>query len=329
MVEAGHIPVLPRQVLELLSPQPGQVCVDCTLGRAGHAAMIAPRLGPTGVYVGLDADPRNLDYARSVLEALPDAHRPRLLLLHGNFANLTTLLASLNIPKTDLLLADLGFASNQMDDPERGFSMRQDGPLDMRLDPTTDTTAADLVNTLSERELADVIYKYGEERMSRRIARNIVEERGQSPIVLTRQLAQVVHRALGIPTPEVSNKDREGTQPEHRRRWKGKTDPATRTFMALRIAVNAELDVLERLLDQLPTVLVPGGRAAVIAFHSLEDRIVKHRYADWKRERLANVLTKKPLTADDEEQQTNPRSRSAKLRAIEWIGGGLKNQIGN
>lgn len=293
----GHVPVLPGPILELLSPAPGEVMLDGTLGRGGHAALIMPRLAPGGRYVGLDVDPENLAYVAGSQPNPP----VKMNLVHRNFADARGVLDELGLDGVDLLLADLGFASSQMADPARGFSFAADGPLDMRLNPHLGTTAADLVNRLSERDLADVIFRYGEERLSRKIARKIVDLRARSPINTTRQLADLCASAYG---------------PHGRRQ---RIDPATRTFQALRIAVNDELGVLEALLAALPRVMRPGGRVAIISFHSLEDRMVKHTFNDFAREGLAERLTKKPATADDHERASNPRSRSAKCRAIKWL----------
>lgn len=309
--EHGHVPVLPAEVVALLSPKPGQIMLDCTLGRGGHAEMLLPMLGEKGRYIGLDVDPINIEHARQRLTkvAQPAA---RFDLAHANFATAGSVLSELQIPgpRVDLLLADLGFASNQVADPMRGFSFANDGPLDMRLDPSLPQTAADLVNRLPEHELANVIYRYGEERLSRKIARKITEARSKTPIQSTAELAKLVREAFGV-------KDR---APGPWRPGRIRIDPATRTFMALRIAVNAELDALERLLDSLPKLLKPGAVAAIISFHSLEDRLVKHAFADLAKAGLARRLTPKPVIAGEAERDRNPRSRSAKLRAVEWIG---------
>lgn len=298
----GHIPVLLEPTLEMLDPQPGQVVLDGTLGRGGHAEAIMHQLGPTGHYVGLDLDPGNLDFARERLGHLPC----RFDGVHRNFARARDALDGLGIGRVDALLADLGFASNQMDDPERGFSFRADGPLDMRLDPGLPRTAADLVNHMDERELADVIFRYGDERQSRRIARKIVDARKDEPIQTTSALAEVVRAAVGGPGP---------------RHVKGKAkpiDPATRTFMALRIAVNDELEALRQLLDQLTGLIRPGGVVAMISFHSHEDRAVKQAFQRLTQADVATALSRKPVTADDDEARANPRSRSAKLRGIRF-----------
>ncbi len=300
---ADHIPVLTPQVLALLQPRPGQVCLDCTVGRAGHAAAIIPRLAPGGRYIGLDVDPANIAYAQERLASAPIC----IDLVQANFATAPQVLRQLGVNRVDLLLADLGFSSAQMADPTRGLSFAAEGPLDMRLDPTLTTTAADLVNRLPEPELADLIYRFGEERLSRKIARKIAETRRRYPITTTAALAELIRQAYGSRGRHAG--------PRHR------IDPATRTFMALRIAVNDELGSLQRLLDALPQLLRPSGVAVVISFHSLEDRLVKHSFARFHRARCAERLTPKPLRADPAERQANPRSRSAKLRAIRWLEG--------
>ena len=300
---ADHTPVLVREVLTQLDPQAGDICLDCTAGRGGHATALIPKLLPDGRYIGLDADAANIDFCRSRLADAP----VQVDLIHSNFGRARSVLDDLGVGRVDLILADLGFASVQMADASRGFSFNQAGALDMRYDMAQPTTAADLVNTLSEQDLADVLWRYGEERLSRKIARKIVEQRAGEPIKTTGDLAQIVRKAYG-PRPK-------GTK----RRRGPSIDPATRTFMALRIAVNAELDALEQLLAQLPRLIKPGGRAVVISFHSLEDRPVKHYFKQLKEQGLARVLTKKPMTASDDERESNPRSRSAKLRAVMFL----------
>src|SRR5262245_52438345 len=283
-----HVPVLPAEVLRVLDPRPGQTFVDCTVGAGGHSRLIAERLGPAGRLVGLDCDSAMLDLARPRLEGLP------VTLVHAPFDNLRVVLDDLGIDWVDGVLADLGVCSDQLDDPARGLTFQQEGPLDMRLDPSQGEPAGALLKRLNERDLADLIYQLGEERFSRRIARRIVEERRRAPLETTAQLAELVRRCVP--------------------RMKGRPgiDPATRTFQALRIAVNDELGALDRLLAALPGCVKPGGRAAVISFHSLEDRRVKQAFRDrqhWQ------VLTPKPVQATDEEVRQNPRARSAKLRA--------------
>ena len=298
----GHIPVLPAEVLTELNPLPGMTMLDCTLGRGGHALLLAPKLAPGGRYIGLDLDESNLRFAKSRYDestsATPD--RTPLTAVHSNFSNAASVLKSLDIERVDLLLADLGFASNQMTDAQRGLSFMNEGPLDMRLDQSSGITAATLVNELDAEELANIIYRYGEERLSRKIARIILEKREQKPIANTLELADIVRRAYG---PMAG---------------KSRMDPATRTFMAIRIAVNGELASLEQLLADLPRLLKPGGRAAIISFHSLEDRLVKQRFAELEKQGMGRRLTHKPLEATEDEARANPRSRSAKLRAFQW-----------
>ena len=279
-----HVAVLPDEVLRLLDPKPGETWVDCTVGGGGHARLIAERIVPGGRLVGLDQDPTMLEKARPILAGLP------VELVHANFDQLSEVLRNRGIEAVDGVLADLGFASDQMDEVARGLSFRAEGPLDMRLDPTSGATAADLVNTLSEQALADVFYEYGEERQSRRVARQIVERRRAKPFTTTGELAELVRSCV---------------------RKSGGIDPATRVFQALRIAVNDELGALERLLAALPRILRPGGRAGIISFHSLEDRRVKHAF---RTPGVWEPLTKKPVEASEAEIARNPRSRSAKLR---------------
>ena len=295
---SGHQPVMPKQVIQFLNPASGQLMLDCTIGRGGHAEQLIPLLGPGGRYLGLDVDPENVDFARNRLTGLADRNEVELLIMQGNFRDAAERLQSGNRGKVDLLLADLGFASNQMNNPARGLAFSTDGPLDMRLDPNLSMTAGDLVKTLSEKELADLLYHFGEERLSKKIARKIVAQRRQNPIVKTRQLAELVRSCYGP------------------RGHKMKIDPATRTFMALRIAVNGELDALDRLLADLPQLLAPGGRTVIISFHSLEDRQVKQVMLAMEKCGKAKRLTRKPAVATSSEIAGNPRSRSAKLRAM-------------
>jgi 16S rRNA (cytosine1402-N4)-methyltransferase len=281
---------MPAEVLELLAPAPGQVFVDATVGAGGHARLLAECLAPTGRLIGLDQDAAMLELARPRLEGLP------VTLVHANFERLPRVLADLGLDAVDGVLADLGFSSDQVEAAERGLSFQLAGPLDMRLNPTGGgETAGDLLRRLNERDLADLIYQYGEERFSRRIARRIVETRQREPLQTTEQLADLVRRC--VPRPK-------GRRPT--------LDPATRVFQALRIAVNDELGALDRLLAALPRCVRPGGRAAVISFHSLEDRRVKQAF---RSRDVWEALTRKPRQATEEEVRNNPRARSAKLRA--------------
>ena len=309
MDAAAHVPVLTQEVLEILRPRADKICMDCTIGRAGHAALIAPQLGLRGRYVGLDLDPINVAFARHHMAGVPCPTE----VVHANFADSRRVLGELDIDRVDLLMADLGFSSNQMDDPHRGLSFRDDGPLDMRFDPGQPLKASDLVNHTSQKELADLIWKYSEERLSRKIARKIAEYRVQNPIHTTADLAGIVREAYGWRAQGKSRSRASGTA--HRRT--ARIDPATRTFMALRIAVNAELDALGTLLRDLPDLVRPGGLVVIISFHSLEDRMVKQAFRRLKDGGIAKWITKKPLTAVSEERTGNPRSRSAKLRGLQ------------
>ncbi len=296
---ATHRPVLLEDVVALLSPIEARVLVDCTIGAGGHAEALL-KAAPQAQLIGIDRDETNLRLARQHLE--PFASRIRLF--HANFADLPEVLSEADVPAADAVLADLGAASMQLDDPERGFSFAADGPLDMRMDTHADRTAEELVNTLGEKQLADLIYANAQERYSRRIARAIVAARKAGRIERTGELAQIVARAY----PAVANRTRRGVH------------PATRTFQALRMAVNDELTSLDRLLDLLPDALALGGRAAVISFHSLEDRRVKNAFKRLAATGVVQVLTKKPMTPNATERMENPRCRSAKLRGIERIG---------
>jgi 16S rRNA (cytosine1402-N4)-methyltransferase len=308
MAQSSHIPVLLAETLHLLAPQPGEIAVDCTAGLGGHSAELARALQPGGKVIGVDLDPANLARATQRLQSAGGQFTP----IHANFASAPEALRRRGL-RADMVLADLGFSSSQMDDPSRGFSFSADGPLDMRFDQTAPMTAADLLATLSERELADIIYEYGEEPLARKIAGKLAQFRRQEPIRSTAQLARLVTEAYG------------------RRARSSRMHPATRTFMALRIAVNDELGALRSLLDSIIQGaeqverggwLNPGARVALISFHSLEDRLVKHAFADLQERGLARRLNprKKPITASQDEIQRNPRSRCAKLRAVR-IGG--------
>ncbi len=295
--EASHVPVLLKEAIDFLSVRRGGTYIDATVGLGGHSYEIAKRLGAPGRLIGLDKDPAALEIAGSRLRAsgVGEADWPAIELRQASFASL----AEARSPIADGLLADIGVSSLQLNDAARGFSFQADGPLDMRMDPRSERTAEQVVNHLDERELADVIYEFGEERRSRRIARAIVRSR---PIRSTAHLADVISAAA---RPMNS---------EQRR-----IHPATRTFQALRIFVNRELDDLRALLDAAPRVVKPGGRVVVISFHSLEDRIVKDAFREAAKQGSMSLLTKKPLTATEEESDRNPRARSAKLRAAERI----------
>ncbi|HKN15791.1 MAG TPA: 16S rRNA (cytosine(1402)-N(4))-methyltransferase RsmH [Candidatus Sulfotelmatobacter sp.] len=290
----NHVPVLLKEAIDFLDVRRGGTYIDATVGLGGHSYEIAKRLGAPGHLIGLDKDPAALAIAQAKLNG---EDWPKVTLLQCSFAEVGERFGK-NF--ADGLLADIGVSSLQLDDAARGFSFQADGPLDMRMDPRSERTAEQVVNHLDERELADVIYEFGEERRSRRIARAIVRSR---PIRSTAHLADVISAAA-----------RPMNQAERR------IHPATRTFQALRIFVNRELDDLKALLGAAPRILKPGGRVVVISFHSLEDRIVKDAFREGSiKDKYFRVLTKKPVTASEEEQGRNPRARSAKLRAAERV----------
>ncbi len=308
----GHVPVLLKEAIDFLAVKRGGTYLDATVGLGGHSYEIAKRLGAPGHLIGFDKDPAALEVARTVLssqfsvlsegagEGSATAERstnsdwPTVSLIHSSFAEVGERCAPASL---DGVLADLGVSSLQLSDAARGFSFQAEGPLDMRMNPMSGETAEQVVNHIDERELADVIYEFGEERRSRRIARAIVRSR---PIRTTKQLVEVVSAAA--------------RSMKHER-----IHPATRTFQALRIFVNRELDDLKALMDAAPRVLKPGGRLVVISFHSLEDRIVKDALREGAKQGWYRLLTKKPLTASEEEIDRNPRSRSAKMRAAERV----------
>ena len=295
--EARHVPVLFDVALEFLRIRPNGAYADCTLGLAGHAEGIVRRLGPAGRLIGFDRDPEALELAKKRLERAraemggqtPEA-APQVILIGEAFSSIARHVEPASL---DGLLADFGVSSLQFDEAQRGFSFQADGPVDMRMDTRSGPTAGQVVNEMNERELANLIYEYGEERRSRTVARAIVRGR---PVRSTSQLARIVASAV----PPMKH-----------------LHPATRTFQALRMYVNRELEEIKALLEAAPKLLKPSARLVIISFHSLEDRIAKDSLRDGARQGIWNVLTKKPLTADEEEIERNPRSRSAKLRAAE------------
>lgn len=302
---SGHIPVLLAESLKVLAPRVGETLVDLTAGRGGHATALAEQLGPTGRVVLFDLDQGNLDYAAG---RVARATGVAAIAIQGSFVSAPRELAARGVV-ADLVLADLGFASTQVDDPARGLSFMHDGPLDMRLDPTAVVSARDIVNGADERELADILFRFGDEPLARRIARKIAEARAVAPINTTAQLADLVRDAYG---------SRARTSRMH---------PATKAFMAIRIAVNDELGALEALLGSIrraaerthagdPSWLARGSRVAIIGFHSLEDRLVKQAFAEMCRSGHAREITAGALVSSPSESAANPRARSAKLRAI-------------
>ncbi|MBC8421596.1 16S rRNA (cytosine(1402)-N(4))-methyltransferase RsmH [bacterium] len=305
MADCGHIPVLLTEVSELLQPKPKDVIVDLTAGRGGHAVHLAQLAGPDATVILFDLDRENLDFATARVEKVGATVHP----FHANFATASTTIKALGL-QADCVLADLGFASNQIDTEERGLSFKLDGPLDMRLNTDSGITAAEIIESSSEKDLADLIFQFGEEPYSRRIARKIVQERQKEPILGTVRLAQLVRSAYGA------------------RARSSRMHPATRPFMALRIAVNEELTALEALLTDIQAGCRPlndgnwlryGARLAVISFHSLEDRRVKQSFVELEKRDLATRLTRKPICASEDEIAANPRSRPAKLRAVQIL----------
>jgi 16S rRNA (cytosine1402-N4)-methyltransferase len=308
-----HIPAMPAEVLHYLNCRPGGIYVDGTLGGCGHARAICEQMLPGGLLIGIDRDEDAIDNARIILAGYGD----RIRLFHGNFSQLRDLLNELAISAVDGILIDLGLSLHHIENSGRGFSFSRDEPLDMRMDVRTQETAADLVNNLTETELRNLFHTYGEERWAKQIARRIVRSRKNHRIGSSKELAQLVSNAV---PPGASAGSR--------------IHPATRVFMALRIAVNRELDVLEAFLEFAVDLLNPGGRLCVLAFHSLEDRIVKQRFKTLEkgcicppsypacvcgRRPLVQVLTKKPARPSPKEVAANPMARSTRLRAVEKI----------
>jgi 16S rRNA (cytosine1402-N4)-methyltransferase len=287
-----HTSVLLDEVLEQLAPVAGGVYADVTLGGGGHARAILERSAPDGRLIGTDRDPSALEAAGMALADFGE----RATLRKARISDLRDVLTSLGIEHVDGIIADLGVSSAQLDQQERGFSLAREGPIDMRMDPTEGDSALDLIASCDTEELANLIYKYGEEHRSRKIARSLRRAYEEGELETTADLRRAVHRATGG--------------------RRGRIDPATKTFQGLRIAVNEELAELGALLDQLPSVLRVGGVIAVISFHSLEDRIVKHTFRDSEH---LSPLTKRPIIASDEERENNRRSRSAKLRAARRV----------
>ncbi|MBV8051414.1 MAG: 16S rRNA (cytosine(1402)-N(4))-methyltransferase RsmH, partial [Acidobacteriaceae bacterium] len=298
--EAGHVPVLLKEAIDFLAVQRGGTYIDATVGLGGHSYELAKRLGAPGHLIGVDKDPAALERARERLESAVGRSSlvvgkngamgwPTIELRHGSFADLANNLRPATKDGVDGILADLGVSSLQFGDPARGFSFQAEGPLDMRMNPQSELTAEQVVNHFDERKLADVIYEFGEERRSRRIARAIVRSR---PIRSTAHLAEVISAAA-----------QPMNQAERR------IHPATRTFQALRIFVNRELEDLRALLLTAPQILRPGGRIVIISFHSLEDRIVKDAFREGVKQGEYRLLTKKPVTPDQEEIDRNPRAR--------------------
>ncbi|MBP9854086.1 MAG: 16S rRNA (cytosine(1402)-N(4))-methyltransferase RsmH [Candidatus Omnitrophica bacterium] len=293
-----HLPVMLDEVLEYMDPQSNDIFVDGTLGMGGHAQKFLQSIGSKGLLIGMDRDEKSLSKATQTLSAF--SHQCHFV--HKDFRYIDEALNDLNIQKVDGIFLDLGISSYQLNNPERGFSFRKAGPLDMRMDQNGPISAYDLINSLSEKEISSILREFGEERWSNRIARLIVSERSKQPIELTEDLCRIVQKAIPM---------------------KGKPQrihPATRTFQAIRIAVNRELETLEIAIDKCISLLNPGGRLGIISFHSLEDRIVKNKFKMFSKANLARCLVKRPLRPTEKEVSINPRARSARFRIIERNG---------
>jgi 16S rRNA (cytosine1402-N4)-methyltransferase len=299
VVDRFHTPVMLNEVLDYLNLSPGKTIVDATIGTAGHSRAILEKILPGGRLIGIDKDEESLHIAKEKLQEFADACK----FVYGNFCNIDEILKSLNIEKIDGVLFDLGVSSFQLDNPERGFSFQSEGPLDMRLDRNSYISAYDLVNNLNEEELSTMLWTFGQERWHNRIARLLVKERERHPIATTFELSKIVMMAI-----------------PHRYRYiHHRIHPATRTFQAVRIAVNRELETLETAINKAIEFLDKGARICVISFHSLEDRVVKLSFRQSSSEGRINILTPKPLTPRPAEVEENPSSRSGKLRVAERL----------
>jgi len=305
MANSFHTPVLTKEILNYLNFKKGGVYIDCTLGGGGHSKAILKNIYPDGLLIGIDQDIEAIETAKKELKSYID----KVKLVKGNFKNLEEILSNLKVETVSGIIFDLGVSSHQLREKGRGFSFREDSYLDMRMDVTQKFDANILINSYSEKELTEIFEKYGEERFSKRISRLIVIERQKKPIITTKQLADLVIRAL----------------PKTKKREKWRIHPATRVFQAIRIEVNQELDALEKGLNQAIEVLENKGRICVISYHSLEDRIVKNIFKEAEREEMdqknygLKIITKKPIRPSLEEIKKNPKARSAKLRVAEKI----------
>ncbi|MCX5713743.1 MAG: 16S rRNA (cytosine(1402)-N(4))-methyltransferase RsmH, partial [Candidatus Omnitrophica bacterium] len=292
-----HTPVMLGEILEYLDLAPGKTIVDATVGTAGHAVEVLKKITPGGRLIGIDRDEDALAIARSRLEAFSDSFS----LCYGSFSDIDIILKKCGISKVNGILFDLGVSSLQLDNPQRGFSFNKEGPLDMRMDKNSYISAYDLMNNLNEQEISAILWNFGQERWHRRIARLLVREREKQPIVTTSQLSDIISRAIPY-------------KYKHQR-----IHPATRTFQAVRIAVNRELESLESAITKSVDLLKKGGRICVISFHSLEDRIVKWRFREFAAKGLLHIVTPKPLVPSWQEEKENPSSRSSKLRVAERL----------
>lgn len=297
-----HLPVLLQEVIQGLSIKEGDSVIDATLNGGGHAREIIKRIMPSGMFLGIDWDKGIVEQTEQSLRKEFNAYpQDRMKFSWSNYADVKHICAREKISSADILLADLGFSSEQIDDPQRGLSFMHEGPLDMRYDRQSENpSAAQVVNSFSQEALGDIISVYGEEPHARKIARMLVKERKKERIYTTRHLTEIIEQTVP------------------RRRWHC-IHPATRTFQALRIYVNHEFDNVRALLQAVPQILISGGRIGIISFHSLEDRIVKQTFRKWEEEGIARIITKKPIIPTDEEIEKNPRSRSAKFRIAQKI----------
>jgi len=290
-----HIPVMLKEAIEYLNLRAGMRIVDATVGTAGHALKILEKITPGGLLIGIDKDKEALEITGQRLNDYKECFQ----LLYGDFRYMDSLLEQIGIQKVDGILFDLGVSMHQLSNPQRGFSFQQNGPLDMRLDQESFISAYDLVNNLNEEEISNLLWTFGQERKHNRIARFLVKERQKNPIQTTQQLAQIVAKVVGF--------------------YQKRIHPATRTFQALRIAVNRELESLSEGIDKAVELLNPKSRIVVISFHSLEDRIVKHKFKEFALKNKLKIITKKPLRPTKQEVMENPSSRSAKMRVAERV----------
>ncbi len=302
-----HIPVLLEDVIKILDPKPGEFVVDLTAGGGGHAFEFAKKVGKSGVILLIDWDERVISFAESKILSIPDEQRPEVISCVSNFARLDEIMDQVEkekkeMIKPDIFFADLGISSFHLDEPSRGFSFRFDSPLDMRISSDINLKAKDVVMNFTERELAEIIEKYGEDKLARKIAKEIVKQRKIKEISTTKELAEIIERVY----------KREGI-------FHTKIHPATRTFQALRIYINREIENLGQLLEKIPEFSKSGTRVGIISFHSLEDRLVKTKFKEWEREGFGKIITKKPVVPSEEEIILNPRSRSAKFRAFLFL----------
>jgi 16S rRNA (cytosine1402-N4)-methyltransferase len=302
-----HIPVLLKEVVEILDPKPGEFVVDLTAGGGGHAFEFAKKIGKSGTILLVDWDEKVLSFAEGKILSISDEERPEVMSCVSNFSRLDEIMSKIaeekkEMVRPDIFFADLGISSFHLDDPSRGFSFRFDSTLDMRISPEIKLKAKDVVMNFSEKELAEIIEKYGEDKLARKIAKEIVKQREIKEVSTTKQLAEIVERVY----------KGEGI-------FYTKIHPATRTFQALRIYINREIENLDELLEKIPDFSKSGTRVGIISFHSLEDRLVKTKFREWENAGFGKIITRKPVVPSEEEIILNPRSRSAKFRAFVFL----------